>query len=74
MAKTYVTLGQGHTHRINNQTLDRDCIAVIECEDERHGRALAEELLKMEFHRTFFEEKFDQRTMHYFPRGMININ
>ena len=30
MAKHYVTFGQNHTHWINNQTLDCDCVAVFE--------------------------------------------
>ena len=38
--KIYVTFGQTHTHSIAGETLDKDCVAVFDADDESHGRKL----------------------------------
>jgi len=72
--KTYVTFGQEHAHRINNQTFDKDCVAVIECTDMHNGRQLAFEIFNRQFCFEYHEEQFDKVDMRYFPRGLIKAN
>ena len=35
-----VTFGQSHVHRINSKTFDRDCVGVIQCDNEEDGRKI----------------------------------
>jgi len=69
--KVYITFGQCHTHRCNNQTFDCNSVAVIHCENYSAGRELAF---------LFFDDgKFHNCTeeipkMEYFPRGLIEAN
>lgn len=70
MPKTYVTFGQDHRHVINNVVYDKDCVAVIECHDELHGRELAFE----HFGRKWcFEYHEKIPNMQHFPRGIIRL-
>ncbi len=73
MPKTYITFGQEHAHRVNNETLDKDCVAVIECTDCQNGREKAFEYFGPKFCFSYFDDEFDVKSMKYFPRGFINI-
>ena len=73
--KTYVTFGQDHTHRVNGQTLDKDCVAVIEHTKIEEGRAIAFDLFGPKFCFEYLEEHFDFSAMDkYYPRGFIEVN
>ena len=72
--KTYVTFGQDHIHSISGKTLDKDCVAVIECIDAEDGRAMAFEYFGRQFCFEYPEEHFDMDSMRYYPRGFINVN
>jgi hypothetical protein len=72
--KTYVTFGQCHAHRVNNQTFDKDCVAVIKAPTADEGREIAFELFKGKFFTTYGESEFDMTSMRYYPRGFINAN
>ncbi len=74
MAQTFVTFGFEHAHRANGETFDKDCIAVIECDDSLHGRKLAFELFGPKFAFEYHEGEFDQDCMRHFPRGYIKAN
>ena len=74
MPKTYVTFGQDHTHSVNGKTFDKDCVAVIECNDRNHGRALAFELFDVKFCFEYHEPEFDPKSLRFFPRGLLNAN
>lgn len=74
MAKTYVTFGQAHVHRINGKTYDADCVAVIECEDAADGRKKAFEYFGDKFCLEYPEKHFDFSSMVYFPRGLLHVN
>jgi hypothetical protein len=74
MAKTYVTFGQDHVHRVNETTFDCDCVAVIECDDETHGRKLAFDFFGPKFCFSYFDDQFDMSSMRHFPRGFIEVN
>jgi len=69
-----VTFGQEHAHRINNQTLDKDSVAVINCDNYDHGRKLAFEFFDNKFHNTYEEGKEPSNLMFWFPRGKIEVN
>lgn len=71
MNRTYVTFGQEHTHSVNGKTLDKDCVAVINCVDAKAGRALAIEFFGDKFFSTYSEDKID---MEFYPRGYIEVN
>lgn len=72
--KMYVTFGQVHTHSVNGKTLDKDCVAVIECEDVSHGRKLIAEYFGRVYCFDYTEESFDFGTLRYYPKGLISIN
>jgi len=72
VAKTYVTFGQVHTHRVNGKTFDCDCVAVIECEDAKSGRERAFELFGPKFFTTYFDDQWNGE-LDYFPRGLIDV-
>ena len=74
MHKTYITFGQVHTHRVNNKTFDKDCVAVIHCIDAQAGRNLAFEYFGDKFFTTYYDKQFDKRGMMYYPRGYIEVN
>ena len=74
MAKVLITFGQIHTHRINGHTLDKDCVAVINCKDYAHGRELAFKWFDGVFHNCYLEGEEPANLMDYYPRGKIEIN
>ena len=74
MIKTYITFGQDHTHKINGNTFDRNCVAVIESESAERGREMAFEYFGHKFCFEYPEQYFDMDKMKYFPRGFIYVN
>jgi len=72
--KIYITFGQIHVHRVNCKTFDRNCVAVINCKDEKDGRAKAFEYFGPKFHNSYYEDQFKPEIMEYFPRGLIFVN
>jgi hypothetical protein len=71
--KLFVTFGQIHVHSVNGKTFDKDCVAVIYCNDESHGRALAFEYFGNKWHHGYFNT-YPVGMMEYFPRGFIEVN
>ena len=69
--RTYVTFGQIHRHEINNQVYDKDCVAVMHCEDAAEGRDLAFRYFGPKF---CFEYHEKPPEMKYFPRGFITAH
>lgn len=72
--KTYVTFGQNHTHSVNGETIDKDCVAVITSENAGTGRALAFEMFGPKFCMEYPEKYFNSDMMQHFPRGLIMVN
>jgi len=72
--KTYVTFGQVHYHEINGKVFDKDCVAVIHCENPKQGRDLAFEYFGQQFCFEYPEEYFEMDSMVYFPRGFVEVN
>jgi len=68
----YISFGQDHIHRVNNQTFDKDCIAEIKCDNYGHGRAIAFDLFSDRFGTDYL--KADEKLMSFFPRGIIKAN
>lgn len=66
--RTYVTFGQIHTHRINNNTIDKDCVVVL---DENSDKAY--ELFGSKFSQFYSEEDWSEDNMVYYPRGYIYV-
>jgi len=75
MAKTFVTFGQDHVHQIEDKIIDKDCVAVINCDSAEHGRQLAFEIFGKRFCFEYPEKYFNgKEQMKYFHRGFINVN
>jgi len=72
--KTYITFGQSHTHHMNGQLFDKDCVAIIEAPDKHQGRQLAHKFFGTAFCFSYPENNFDFTTMRYYPRGFIQTN
>ena len=71
--KTYVTFGQEHVHSCNGKTFDKDCVAVIEGPNAFVNREKAFALFGPKFCFEYSEDKWDDRSLKYFPRGLINV-
>lgn len=71
--KTYITFGQDHTHRVNGETLDLNCVAVINHTEEESGRDIAFELFGPKFCFEYPEANWDESKLEYFPRGYITV-
>jgi len=71
--RLYVTFGQDHTHRVVNQTLDKDCVAVVKCATYAHGRDICFEYFGDKFATTYTEKEIADK-MDFFPRGKIPVN
>lgn len=72
--KTYVTFGQDHVHSVDGKTLDKNCVAVINSNSAEEGRNIAFELFGPKFSFEYPEDYFDFDSMHYYPRGLIEVN
>lgn len=68
--KCYISFGQIHVHSIGGKTLDKDCIAEIEADNERDGHEKAMKMFNKKFHNCT-ESPPD---MDFYPRGIINID
>lgn len=71
MTKVYITFGQVHAHRVNGKTFDKDCVALIEADDEMQGREIAFSLFGDKFCFSYFNKL---PPMEYFPRGVISVD
>ncbi len=74
MKNTYVTFGQTHVHSVNGKTFDKDCVAVIKANSKSEGRDLAFEYFGDKFCFEYHDTEFDNRSLNYFPRGLMNVN
>ena len=70
-----ITFGQQHTHRINNYTFDKDCVAVIRAETLQEAHDIAMDIFDEQFHRCSQELDFDLKgSIQWYPRGKYNVN
>ncbi len=69
--KVYITFGQIHVY-LNGETLDKDCVAAIECNDYSDGIKKAFEYFGI-FHNCYSEKEFNDDILSHFPRGVIEI-
>jgi len=67
-----ISFGQGHSHTINEQYFDKDCIAVVPCTNYKEGRSIAFKLFGEYFATSYTEEQWPEIAK-YFPRGKIVI-
>jgi hypothetical protein len=74
MPKHYVTFGQKHAHRINGITVDCDTVACYEAKDEEDGRNKAFEYFDGKFFTDYHDKAFNMEDLHYFPKGIVNID
>lgn len=72
--KTFVTFGFDHAHSIGGKTLDKDTVAVINCDSPEQGRKLAFAYFDGKFCFEYPEEHWDESKMSYFPKGYVEIN
>ena len=71
--KQYITFGQDHIHRINEQIIDKDCVVELEGNSFEEIRKKALECFGTKFSMQYSEERIDEEFMKYFPRGIIKL-
>lgn len=71
--KLYITFGQSHTHSVNGITLDKNIVACINGKDYEDCRNKAFEFFDGVFATSYTWEEIE-KSMHYFPRGIVEIN
>lgn len=71
--KLYVTFGQVHRHVIDGIVFDKDCVAVIECNNEEHGRCIAFSKLDDKWCFTKPDSIWEEKCMKFYPRGYITL-
>jgi len=75
MARFIFTFGQQHVHEVDDEVLDKDCVAVIEATDHNEAREIAWALFGPKFGTSYSEEAFDNGDcIKYFPRGKVELN
>ena len=70
--KVYITFGQDHTWLVDGNIIDKDCVAVIECEDHATGRARAFELFGRKFSFCQIPTPTEEE-MQYYSRGFFEM-
>ena len=66
--KTYVTFGQAHAHSINGKTFDKDCVAVVNGNQDEVFKIFGQK-----FCFEYPEEYWDENKISFFPRGYIEV-
>ena len=66
--KTFVTFGQDHTHKINGEIFDKDCIAIVD-----GNRAEVFRIFGQKFCFEYPEKIWNDDVIKYFPRGYITV-
>jgi len=68
--KTLVTFGQSnnHIHRINNLVFDKNCVAVVNGDEEK-----VKEVFGKKYSMAYLESNFDYNSIEFFPRGYIAV-
>jgi len=74
MAKTYVTFGQEHVHRVNGKTLDKDTVAVFTATTREEGRAKAFEFFGPKFCFEYYDKEWNEKNLSYFPKGYVDLD
>jgi len=69
MRPYWITFGQIHTHSINGNTIDKDCVVEIQAENFEQARDKAFNMFGVKFS---FVYEFEP-DMSYFPRGIIKL-
>ena len=72
--KHYITFGQVHTHRVNGQTFDCNCVAVLEAPNANIARDLAFELFGAQWHNHYTDDNVPADLLNHFPRGEIYVD
>ena len=73
MNNYFISFGQIHAHRVNGKTFDCDCLACIKAEDMESARQLAFDYFEGRWFTCYPEDQIED-ILHYFPRGIINVN
>ena len=69
--QTYMTFGQGHTHKLNGKTVDKDTVLVIEAESENAARKWFVENFNDKFCSTYPRERWNAQIASYYPGGYV---
>lgn len=73
MTNYYVTFGQEHTHRLNNQTYDCDSILLVQAVNELTAREELNRMFEGKWSSIYTEEMYEKNDLgSYFPRGILN--
>lgn len=69
MKSYYFSFGQAHAHRVNNITLDKDCIVRIHAKNSEEARQKMFDLFGNKWAMQYDEKP----VMSYFPRGVFDL-
>ena len=70
----YLTFGQNHYHKVGGLVFDNYCVAIINCNNESEGRDIAFEMFGPKWCFSYMENEFNFDSMHFFPRGFVELN
>lgn len=73
MKKTFITFGQDHIHKVGGIIFDKDCVAIINHDDDVSGRDLAFKIFGTKFCFEYPEEYWNDDRMFRYPRGYIEV-
>lgn len=75
METFYITFGQRHIHRINNEVFDEDVVVEIQAEGEEDADNIAFDLFgySWAYLYTTKDVEHDKDFFNYFPRGIIKL-
>lgn len=73
LPRFYITFGQQHICKHGDKIIDNNCVGVIKAESYKRMREIAFEMFGENFATTYTEIEIN-KVMHYFPRGLIELN
>lgn len=72
MPKFYFTFGQNHSHVVNGEFFDKDCVAEVEADTHAEARQIAFDAFGPKFC-TSYDESVLADIIKFYPRGVIRL-
>lgn len=74
LTKIFLTFGQSHVHHWKGETLDKDCVVVMDAPSENEAREVLMKLFQRKFCTTYDEKTWRKMDcMEHYPRGYIPL-
>ena len=72
--KFYITFGQIHKKKVGAIVFDKDCVGIIEAENQEEARKIAKKKFDNKYCFCYTKDKFNMEDMQYYPRGFFAVN